>query len=118
MSALSRAIDGLQRSVFELAKRQPAVDAGIRARNSSAGPTRVSRGGVSAQGSGDQLVQIALRVLKEMPARDREVLSRFYVYQEQPEGIQRALGITETQFRRVKWRAKSRSEELRELSNA
>lgn len=113
ISALSRAIDGLQRSVFQLTKRQPVVDDRVRARNSSAGPTDLSRGRGSVQVPCDQLVQIALRVLKEMPARDREVLVRFYVADERPEEIQRALGIPETEFRRVKSRAKSLFDELR-----
>ncbi|MGO9232409.1 MAG: hypothetical protein ACLQKA_24695 [Bryobacteraceae bacterium] len=111
---MSQAIDGLVQSVFQLAKRQPVVDDRVRARNSGAGPTRLSRHGVSVKGAGDQLVRVASRVLKEMPGQDREILLRFYLHEEHPEDIQRALGITETQYRRVKSRAKSRFRELQE----
>ena len=114
ISALSQAIDGLQQSIVRLAKRQPVVDDRVRTRNVSAGPTGSSRRSVGLQVASDQLVQIAVRVLKEMPARDREILLRFYLHEEHPEDIQRALGITETQYRRVKSRAQSQFRELQE----
>ena len=113
ISALSQAIDGLQQSIVSLAKRQPVVDDRVRTPNASAGPTGSSRRRVSVQVPSDQLVQIALRVLEEMPARYREALVRFYAADERPEEIQQALGITETQFRLVKSRARSRFDELR-----
>jgi DNA-directed RNA polymerase specialized sigma subunit len=113
INALSQAIDGLQQSTAQLAKRQRVLDDRVRARNSNASPTGLSRRCASVQVPSDQLVQIALRVLKEMPARDREALVRFYVGEERPEEIQRALGITETQFRRLKSRARSRFDKLR-----
>jgi DNA-directed RNA polymerase specialized sigma24 family protein len=113
MNTLSRSIDRLQQSAFQLAKRQPAIDDRVRARKSSADRERVSHDGVSVPCAGDELMQVALRVLKEMPGRDREVLLRFYLHEEQPEEIQRALDITETHFRRVKSLAKRRFDELR-----
>jgi RNA polymerase sigma factor (sigma-70 family) len=55
---------------------------------------------------------IALRVLESMPAREREVLIRFYLGEETPSEIQRNLKLTATQFRLIKSRAKVRFEEL------
>jgi RNA polymerase sigma-70 factor (ECF subfamily) len=55
---------------------------------------------------------VMLRVLREMSERDREVLRRFYLLEQAPEQIQREMGMTETQFRLTKHRAKSRFGEL------
>jgi RNA polymerase sigma-70 factor (ECF subfamily) len=55
---------------------------------------------------------VALRILRSLPKRDREVLIRFYLEEQQPERICRELGLTETQFRLVKSRAKARFGEL------
>jgi RNA polymerase sigma factor (sigma-70 family) len=55
---------------------------------------------------------IARRVLKAMPVQQREMLIRFYVQEQRPEGIQEAFGITPTQFRLIKSRAKARFTEL------
>jgi RNA polymerase sigma-70 factor (ECF subfamily) len=55
---------------------------------------------------------VALRVLQSLPERDREVLSRFYLHDQMPEQICADLGITETQFRLIKSRAKARYSEL------
>ena len=53
-----------------------------------------------------------MRVLRSLPKRDREVLIRFYLQEQLPEQICQELGITETQFRLIKSRAKSRYGEL------
>jgi RNA polymerase sigma factor (sigma-70 family) len=45
--------------------------------------------------------------LRAMPARDREVITRFYVLGQSGEQIQTALGLSETQFRLLKSRAKA-----------
>jgi RNA polymerase sigma factor (sigma-70 family) len=55
---------------------------------------------------------IAQRVLKALPAQQRGILVRFYVQGQRPEEIQEAFGITVTQFRLVKSRAKARFAEL------
>jgi hypothetical protein len=47
-----------------------------------------------------------------MSGRDREVLHRFYLLEQPPEQIQIEMGMTETQFRLTKQRAKSRFGEL------
>lgn len=56
--------------------------------------------------------EIALRILKAMPGRDRNVLVRFYFEEQTPEHICRDLDLTGTQFRLIKSRAKRRFTEL------
>jgi RNA polymerase sigma-70 factor (ECF subfamily) len=57
-------------------------------------------------------VEIATRVLREMPGQGREILIRFYVQEQTQEQICADMGITQDQFRLMKWRAKSRFAEL------
>jgi RNA polymerase sigma-70 factor (ECF subfamily) len=59
-----------------------------------------------------ELRTIAHRVLQSMPVQQREVLIRFYIHEQRPEEIQEAVGITRTQFRVVKSRAKARFADL------
>jgi RNA polymerase sigma factor (sigma-70 family) len=59
-----------------------------------------------------QHTQVAMRILQSLPRRDREVLMRFYLLEQSPEEICGDLEITETQFRLIKSRAKSRYGEL------
>ena len=56
--------------------------------------------------------ELALRVLNSLPKRDREVLARFYLEEQPPDRICREMGLTQTQFRLVKSRAKARFGEL------
>jgi DNA-directed RNA polymerase specialized sigma24 family protein len=49
-----------------------------------------------------------MRVLNGLSPRDREVLVRFYLREQSAEEICRELGLTETQFRLIKSRAKAR----------
>jgi RNA polymerase sigma-70 factor (ECF subfamily) len=46
-------------------------------------------------------------ILAEMPDRTREILKRFYLLEQRPEQICLELGLTETQFRLMKSRAKA-----------
>jgi len=55
---------------------------------------------------------VAHRVLQSMPVQQREVLIRFYILEQLPEVIQEELGITPTQFRLIKSRAKARFADL------
>ena len=55
---------------------------------------------------------IATRVLRAMPARERETLVRFYLDGESEEEIRAAMGMTSNQFRLIKSRAKSKYAEL------
>ena len=50
---------------------------------------------------------IASRILAAMSARDREVLKRFYVDGQTVNQIIADLGITETEFRRIKLEARA-----------
>jgi len=47
------------------------------------------------------------KVLRSLSERDREVLNRFYLQEQSPEQIQTEMGMTETQFRLTKSRAKA-----------
>jgi DNA-directed RNA polymerase specialized sigma subunit len=49
---------------------------------------------------------IAARIMAELPHRDREVLSRFYLLRQTPQEIQESLGIDPNEFSRIKARAK------------
>jgi RNA polymerase sigma factor (sigma-70 family) len=62
--------------------------------------------------SAQQKAAIMKQVLRKMGARDREVLSRFYLAEEPPERIRMEMGLTETQFNLLKSRAKARLTEL------
>jgi RNA polymerase sigma-70 factor (ECF subfamily) len=59
-----------------------------------------------------QSQQIAVRVLKSIAPRDREVLIRFYLWEQPAEQICTEMGLTDTQFRLLKSRAKARFGEL------
>jgi RNA polymerase sigma-70 factor, ECF subfamily len=52
------------------------------------------------------------RLLAELSSRDREILTRFYLHEESEEEICSEMTLTETQFRLLKSRAKSRFGEL------
>jgi len=56
--------------------------------------------------------EVAMRVLRSLPTRDREVLVRFYLEEQSAEQICREMELTETQFRLIKSRAKARYGEL------
>ena len=60
----------------------------------------------------EQNMDLAMRILRSLPERDREVLRRFYLDEQPAEEICRDLGLTETQFRLIKSRAKSRFGQL------
>jgi RNA polymerase sigma-70 factor (ECF subfamily) len=59
-----------------------------------------------------QRAEIARRVLAGIPARDREILNRFYVLEQSQDQICRELGLSYNQFRLLKSRAKARFGEL------
>jgi RNA polymerase sigma-70 factor, ECF subfamily len=52
--------------------------------------------------------EIAGRILGALPARERDMLARFYLKQESPAEIRRAMQLTPTQFRLLKSRALAR----------
>ncbi|MGH8121161.1 MAG: RNA polymerase sigma factor [Rudaea sp.] len=65
------------------------------------------------QVTADQLRQTLSELLAELPvARDRELLTRFYLDDEDKDDICRRLGIATEHFRRVAFRARERFREL------
>jgi RNA polymerase sigma-70 factor (ECF subfamily) len=59
-----------------------------------------------------QKVEIMEQVLHTISRRDREILTRFYLYEQAQEQICREMGLNDTQFRLLKSRAKQRFAEL------
>lgn len=57
-------------------------------------------------------VALMRKVLNELPARDREVLRRFYLLEQSMATICEEMGLTETQFRLLKSRAKAKLAQL------
>jgi RNA polymerase sigma-70 factor, ECF subfamily len=57
-------------------------------------------------------VDLIRRVLGELSDRDRQILTRFYLHEHSQEQICSDMGLTETQFRLLKSRAKARFGEL------
>jgi RNA polymerase sigma-70 factor, ECF subfamily len=57
-------------------------------------------------------VEVAMRILRSLRSRDREVLVRFYLKEEPMAQICSELELSETQFRLIKSRAKARFGEL------
>ena len=56
----------------------------------------------------EEQIGVMRRTLRSMPARDRELLTRFYLEDQSQEQICREMGLTDTQFRLFKSRAKAR----------
>jgi RNA polymerase sigma-70 factor, ECF subfamily len=56
--------------------------------------------------------ELALSILNSLQKRDREVLMRFYLDEQPAEQICEEMGLSETQFRLIKSRAKARFGEL------
>lgn len=59
-----------------------------------------------------QRADLIRRVLGELCPRDREILTRFYLYEQSQNQICTEMSLTETQFRLLKSRAKARFGEL------
>jgi RNA polymerase sigma-70 factor, ECF subfamily len=59
-----------------------------------------------------QKVDFMLEILGHLSERDREILTRFYLHEQSQEEICGEMGLTETQFRLLKSRAKARFGEL------
>lgn len=60
----------------------------------------------------DESVELVRIVLDRMNDRDREILTRFYLFEQSMEQICDDMGLSETQFRLLKSRAKARFGEL------
>jgi len=59
-----------------------------------------------------QRISLIRQVLGELSERDREILTRFYIHEQSQSQICSEMGLTETQFRLLKSRAKARFGEL------
>jgi len=57
---------------------------------------------------GRERQMMAYRLLNEVSGRDREILVRFYLQEQTQDEICREMGLTDTQFRLLKSRAKAR----------
>lgn len=60
----------------------------------------------------EQRADLMVKVLRGISQRDREILTRFYLYEQTQEQICQEMDLTETQFRLLKSRAKARFGEL------
>jgi RNA polymerase sigma-70 factor (ECF subfamily) len=60
----------------------------------------------------EQKAKIMGEILDEISSRDREILTRFYISEQSQEEICAAMGLSETQFRLLKSRAKARFGEI------
>ena len=60
----------------------------------------------------DEQKELVKLLLGALSARDREILLRFYVSEQSPEQICAEMGITDTQFRLIKSRAKVKFAQL------
>lgn len=87
-------------------RRREEVDleTGARLRDSSWNPEQSAI-------SGETRVLIK-RVLERLAERDREILTRFYLYEQSQEQICEDMDLTDTQFRLLKSRAKARFGEI------
>ena len=59
-----------------------------------------------------QKVDLMLKVLRDMTARDCDILTRFYLHEQAQDQICREMDLTETQYRLLKSRAKARFGDL------
>jgi len=57
-------------------------------------------------------MEMMVEVLRDMSDRDRDILTRFYLYEQSQEEICEEMQLTDTQFRLLKSRAKARFGEL------
>lgn len=62
--------------------------------------------------AGREKLELMFATLRGLSARDREVLTRFYLQEQSQEQICREMNLTDTQFRLLKSRAKARFGEL------
>jgi RNA polymerase sigma-70 factor (ECF subfamily) len=97
--ARRRALDVLRQRV-SARKHEVEMDTRLDLCSKTAGPERAA--------IDRERMRIARRILNSMPERDREVLIRFYAREQQPDDITAAMGLTATQFRLIKTRAKAR----------
>jgi RNA polymerase sigma factor (sigma-70 family) len=103
-TVVRRQAAGYIQGVVSARRSQVVIDAGAPLSDCEPNPER--------RAIEEQNTAVAMRVLQSLPKRDREVLIRFYLQEQTPDQICRDLNLTETQFRLIKSRAKSRYGEL------
>ncbi|HNY40719.1 MAG TPA: sigma-70 family RNA polymerase sigma factor [Bryobacteraceae bacterium] len=83
---------------------QADIEVGARVQDSARNPERCV--------IDDEKNEIMYEILRGISARDREILTRFYLYEQNAEQICSEMRLSETQFRLLKSRAKARFGEL------
>jgi RNA polymerase sigma-70 factor (ECF subfamily) len=111
--------DRLMGFVRTIVRRQVAayIDNAVQTRREQADlecglAIRDERGNPEQDAISRQRIEIMVRVLNGISARDREILTRFYLLGQAQEEICEAMRLTDTQFRLLKSRAKARFGEL------
>jgi RNA polymerase sigma-70 factor (ECF subfamily) len=97
--ARRRALDALRQRVTAR-RTEVEIEPRLGLRSKAAGPE-----GAAIE---RERMTIARRILHSMPERDREVLIRFYARGQEADDITAEMGLTPTQFRLIKTRAKAR----------
>jgi RNA polymerase sigma factor (sigma-70 family) len=103
-TVVRRQVAGYIHGAVNARSKQVAIDTGVPLSDYKPDPER--------RAIESQNTRVAMRILHSLPTRDREVLVRFYLQEQPAEQICHDLKITETQFRLLKSRAKSRYGEL------
>jgi len=85
-------------------REQAEMDCGVHLADHSSTPEQAAMD--------HQRRELVLSILKRMSSRDREILTRFYLYEQTQEQICEEMSLSETQFRLLKSRAKARFGEL------
>jgi RNA polymerase sigma factor (sigma-70 family) len=85
-------------------KEQVDLEVGLRVADGRHDPERTA--------SQQQQIELMSQVLRGMSARDREILTRFYLREQTQEQVCEEMNLSETQFRLLKSRAKARFGEL------
>ena len=91
-------------SAVQSRRNQVSIEPGMPVRDRGLDPERMA--------IDRQNLDLAVRLLRSLPIRDREVLIRFYLKEQTPEQICSEMDLTDTQFRLIKSRAKARYGEL------
>jgi RNA polymerase sigma-70 factor (ECF subfamily) len=99
-----RQIAGYIEGMVEVRKKQVDIEFGSIIPDEKLNPER--------KAMSRQEEEIAVKVLRTISSRDREILTRFYLHEQSQEQICREMSLTETQFRLMKSRAKAKFGEL------
>jgi DNA-directed RNA polymerase specialized sigma24 family protein len=103
-TVVRRQVAGYIESAMQSRRKQTGLDKGMPLPDRRSDPERsaIER----------QNVELAMRVLNSVRKRDREVLIRFYLKEQTAPEICHEMALSDTQFRLIKSRAKTRFGEL------